>query len=429
MPPVEGTDPSGRTAGGKSRRKQEAEVVEAKKVVRKPDVDEPFCGLVFKVLPYKTGDLSWVRVYSGRLKPNSRVLNATRGNKENVAQLWRLHASKKDEQLDYVDAGDICGIIGLRDSITGDTLCETNAPIALESINFPETVISMAIEPESTADKKKLGDVLEMLRKQDPTFKSNENEETGQIVISGMGELHLEVIQHKLLRDYNLNVKVHKPRVSYRETVAAAAEVTGECNRQINGVQHAAAVRVRIEPFTPTGPLAAKLPPVAVTVDPGQNLPDNYLNVVLEELESATSGGGVIGFPLMRIKVTVLGGTVHETDSTDIAFRTAASLAFDKGLREAGPVLMEPVMRLEISTPDDHVGDLVGDLQQRRAIIHKTESRGTDTVLHADAPLANLFGYSSAMRSLSQGRASCSMQPTDYAAAPDDVLRKFLGEE
>ncbi len=428
MPPVEGVDPTGRATGGKSKRKQETEVAEAKKIWRKPDVEEPFCGLVFKILPYKTGDLSWVRIYSGRLKPNSRVLNATRGNKENVAQLWRLHASKKDEQIDCVDAGDICGIIGLRDSITGDTLCDTTSPIVLESITFPETVISMAIEPESTAEKKKLADVLEMLRKQDPTFKSAENEETGQIVISGMGELHLEVIQHKLLRDYKLNVKVHRPRVSYRETVARAADVTGECHRLINGVQHTAAVRVRVEPFTATGPLASKLPPVMVSIDTNHGLPDEYLNVVLEELESATSGGGVIGFPLMRLKVTVLGGTVHETDSTDIAFRTAASLAFDKGLREGGPVLMEPVMRLEISTPSDHVGDLVGDLQQRRANINQTETRGTDTVLHADAPLANLFGYSSAMRSLSQGRASCSMQPTDYAAAPDEVLQKFMGE-
>ena len=428
MPPVVGIDPTGRKGGGKSKRRQEAEAAEAKKIARKPDVKEPFCGLVFKVLPYKTGDLSWIRIYSGQLKPNTRVLNATRGTKENVAQLWRLHASKKDEQLDQADAGDICGIIGLRDSITGDTLCETNAPIVLESIEFPETVISMAIEPESTTDKKKLGDVLEMLRKQDPTFRSDENEETGQIVVSGMGELHLEVIQHKLLRDFNLNVKVHKPRVSYRETVAGQAQVKGECQRLINGVQHTAAVRLQVEPFTPSGPLASKLPPVVVSVSPQHGLPDEFLNVVLEELESAASGGGVIGFPLMRLKVTVLGGDVHETDSTDIAFRTAASLAFDKGLREAGPVLLEPVMQLELSTPDDHVGDLVGDLQQRRAIIHSTEARGTDTVLHADAPLANLFGYSSAMRSLSQGRASCSMQPTDYAAAPDDVLRKFLGE-
>ena len=220
-----------------------------KTIRRKPDPAEPFCGLVFKVQPYKTGDLSWVRIYSGELEPNSRVLNSTRDKKENVAQLWRIHASKKDEQLESARAGDIVGVIGLRDSITGDTLCDTREPILLASIEFPETVISMAIEPESTDDRKKLAETLAMLRKQDPTFRAEENPETGQTLISGMGELHLEVIQHRLLRDFKLNVKVHKPRVSYRETVARPAEAVGECSRMIQGVQHAAKVRIRVEPF------------------------------------------------------------------------------------------------------------------------------------------------------------------------------------
>jgi elongation factor G len=389
---------------------------------RKPDPAEPFCGLVFKVQPYKTGDLSWVRIYSGELKPNSRVLNSTRDKKENVAQLWRIHASKKDEQLEVARAGDIVGIIGLRDSITGDTLCDPREPILLESIEFPETVISMAIEPESTDDRKKLTETLAMLRKQDPTFRAEENPETGQTLISGMGELHLEVIQHRLKRDFRLNVKVHHPRVSYRETIARPAQATGECSRMIQGVHHAAKVRVRVEPFE------KGVTPVTVTNVPDHGLPSDMLSVVLEELESAGQGGGLLGFPLMRLKATVLGGEVHETGPSEIAFRTATNQAFDAALRAAGPVLLEPIMRLEISTPDEHVGDLVGDLQQRRAIIHSTESRGTATVLHAEAPLANLFGYSSAMRSLSQGRASCSMEPSTYAPAPDDVLQKFLGE-
>jgi elongation factor G len=280
----------------------------------------------------------------------------------------------------------------------------------------------MAIEAESADDRKKLGQTLEMLRKQDPTFRASENEETGQTLISGMGELHLEVIQHRLQRDFNLNVKVHKPRVSYRETVERMVEVTGECNRLIQGTQHAAKVRIRVEPF------AKGIHPVTVTNKLDHGLPNEILTVVLEELESAGQGGGVIGFPLMRLKATVLGGEIGEAGISEIAFRTAASHAFDTALREANPVLLEPIMRLEINTPDDHVGDLVSDLQQRRAIIHQTESRGTNTVLHAEAPLANLFGYSSAMRSLSQGRASCSMEPSDYAAAPPDVLQKFLGE-
>ncbi|MCG8450563.1 MAG: elongation factor G [Pirellulales bacterium] len=414
VPPVEGVDLSGKAKGKKSADQ------EPTTITRKPDPKQPFCGLVFKILPYKTGDLSWVRIYSGTLKGNSRVLNPGKDKKENVAQLWKIHASKKDEQLEVAQAGDIVGIIGLRDSVTGDTLCDTREPILLESIQFPETVISMAIEPESTADKKKLADALEMLRKQDPTFAASENEETGQTLISGMGELHLEVIQHRLERDFNLNVKVHNPRVSYRETVQRKIQVDGHCHRLMGGVQHTAAVTLRVEPFgSPTGG-------VVVTNSLDHGLPGEYLSVVLEELEIAGQGGGVLGFPLMRIKVTLLGGEVHETESSEIAFRTAANLAFDAGLREAGTVLLEPIMNLQISTPEEHVGDLVGDLQQRRAIIHQTQQRGNRTVLQAEAPLANLFGYSSAMRSLSQGRASCSMEPSTYAPAPEEVLAKFL---
>jgi elongation factor G len=416
VPPVEGIEPQQKTRG------KSGAAEDTKKIRRKPDPAEPFCGLVFKVQPYKTGDLAWVRIYSGTLEPNSRVLNSTRDKKENVAQLWRIHASKKDEQLPGAQAGDIVGVIGLRDSITGDTLCDTREPILLASIEFPETVISMAIEPESTDDRKKLGETLAMLRKQDPTFRAAENEETGQTLISGMGELHLEVIQHRLLRDYKLNVKVHKPRVSYRETVARPAEVVGECSRIIQGTHHAAKVKIRLEPFEKSA--AA----VTVTNLLDHGLPSEMLAVVLEELESAGQGGGLLGFPLMRLKATVLGGELGEGGASEIAFRTAANHAFDLALRAAGPVLLEPIMRLEINTPGDHVGDLVNDLQQRRAIIHSTETRGNMTVLHAEAPLANLFGYSSAMRSLSQGRASCSMEPASYAPAPDDVLQRFLGE-
>ncbi|MEM1303981.1 MAG: elongation factor G, partial [Planctomycetota bacterium] len=424
MPPVEGVEPpdtktKGRRAASVSDRTgaEDDPARAEKKLLRKPDAAEPFCGLVFKILPYKTGDLYWVRVYSGRIKPNSRVLNAGKNTKENVAQIWRIHATKKDEQLDGAQAGDIVALLGLRESVTGDTLCDTRSAILLESIEFPDTVISVAIEAQSSADKKKLADTLEMLRKQDPTFRAAENEETGQTIISGMGELHLEVIQHRLERDFGLPVKVHKPRVSYRETVANSVEVTGECNRLINGQQHTAAVRLRVEPYTPSGPLAAKLPSETVSIDPAHGLPEEFSSVVLEELETAVSGSGTVGYPLMRIKATLVGGEVHETDSTEIAFRTAANLAMDKGLREAGPVLLEPIMKIELTTPDDHMGDLVGDLQQRRAIIHQTEQRGVDTLIHAEAPLANLFGYSNASRSLSQGRASFSMTPSDYAPA------------
>jgi len=401
-PPVEGADPD----------------KPDKKLVRKPVASEPFCGLVFKIQAEKHGDLSYVRVYSGELKSNSRVLNPGKGKKENVSQLWHVQASRR-EQIDRVEVGDIVGIIGLRASVTGDTICDAKAPILLESIQFPDTVISMAIEPESSAERKKLADVLEMLKRQDPTFRASTSEETGQTLISGMGELHLEIIKHRLLRDYNLNVRVKKPQVSYRETVKQAAEVTGECHQQQAGQPLFAEVKIRMEPRT-----AGEKP---VTVVPGstEGIPTEFLHAVLDSLAQEGEGGGSLGYPLMKVQVTVLGGRSHETDSTEIAFRRAAADAFRKGLQQAGIVLLEPIMKLDITSPEEHLGDIVADLQQRRAMITHTQARGRNTVIEAEAPLATLFGYSSAIRSLSQGRASCSMEPTAYGPAPDDVLQGF----
>ena len=436
VPPVEGTDP------------KQTE----KKLVRKPDADEPFCGLVFKIQADRHGDLHYVRVYSGTLKANSRVLNPGKDKKENVPQLWRIQADHRG-QVDAVSAGDIIGIVGLRHSVTGDTLCSPQEPILLESIAFPETVISMAIEPETSSERKKLADVLDMMKRQDPTFRARENEETGQTLISGMGELHLEVIKHRLLRDFKLDVRVHKPRVSYRETIERAVEVTGECHRNIAGQMLSAKVRIRMEPFSKqSSPLplgeglavragsgAMSVPPalgegqgvraakpVIVTTAPNVALPQEFLVPVIEVLTEQGEGGGSLGFPLMHVKITVLGGEVHESASTELAFRYAAGDAFEKGLREAGIVLLEPIMRLEVTVPDEHVGDIVGDLQQRRAIITRTHTRGRNTVIEAHAPLANLFGYSSAMRGLSQGRATCTMEPHSYGPAPEQVLEGFM---
>lgn len=405
-PPVQGTNP-------KKHDKSET---------RKPDPKEPFCGLVFKILPAKTGDLYWVRVYSGELKANSRVYNPGKDVKENVSQLWHIHASKRDQKIDSVSTGDIVGLIGPRKSITGDTVCDAKHPILLESIEFPETVISMAIEPESQAERKKLGDVLEMLKKQDPTFTAEESEETGQTIISGMGELHLEVVKHKLLRDFNLNVKFHNPRVSYRETIGRRIEVTGECHRQVSGQQLFAKLTIAIEP------LKDDSSNVLVTSRAGpDSVPPELAVAALEELQNLSEGGGLIGgFPLIRLKVTILGGEASAEHSNDVAFRIAASDAFEKALREAGPVLLEPVMRVDITTPEEYLGDFVGDLQQRRAIIAKTSQRGNLSVIEAHAPLTELFGYANAARSLSQGRAGYSMEPLAYAAAPPDVADSFM---
>jgi elongation factor G len=304
--------------------------------------------------------------------------------------------------------------------VTGDTLCHTQNPITLETIVFPETVISMAIEAESSAERKKLAEVLEMMKRQDPTFRARENEETGQTLISGMGELHLEIIKNRLLRDYHLNVRVHKPRVSYRETIQKSVEVTGECNRQVAGQTLFARVTIRMEP----NPNSDR--PVTVLSAVQEEIPEEFLSAITDTLSQQGEGGGSLGFPLMKVKITLLGVGIHETESNEIAFRQAAADAFNKGLREAGIVLLEPIMRLEITTPEDHVGDFVSDLQQRRAIITHTQARGRNTVIEAEAPLANLFGYSGAMRGLSQGRATCTMEPASYGPAPPEVLKSFM---
>jgi elongation factor G len=396
------------------------------KLKRAPKPSEPFAALVFKVLPAKTGDIHWVRVYSGVLKSNSRVLNPGKDVKENVAQLWHIHATKKEEQADSVEAGDIVGIIGLRTSITGDTLCDTREPILLETIKFPETVISMAIEPESSTERKKLQDTLDMLKRQDPTL-SVVGSETGQTLISGMGELHLEIIKNRLLRDFNLNVKFHKPQVSYRESVAKKVEVVGECHRMIAGQQLFGKLRIRMEPVVQAAAPQTAPPPVMILNQcPPDALPPELLAAALEELKACGEGGGrIAGYPLMKLKVTVLGAEYNPEQTDERAIKIAAADAFEKGLEQGGKVLLEPIMKLDIVTPDDYLGDFVGDLQQRRAVIAKTENRGKMTAIEAHAPLKELFGYSSAMRSLSQGRAGASMEPLKYEPAPADVMKAF----
>jgi len=387
---------------------------------RLPSPEEPFCGLVFKVLPARTGDMAWMRIYSGVLKANTKALNPGKDKKENVSQLWRIHATKREDQIECAETGDIVGLIGLRHSITGDTLCDTRQPILLESIQFPETVISMAIEPESVTEREKLAQTLDMLKRQDPTLKVSSGE-TGQTLISGMGELHLEVVKHRMQRDFNLKVKFHKPQVSYRETVQHAVDVIGECHRHLAGQQLFAKLRIRMEPFA-----AGAAPVVVFNACPPETLPTELLDAAVEELRACGEGGGRIGgFPLMKLKVTVLGGEAHADGSNEVAFRIAASDAFEKALQAGGPVLLEPIMKLDITAPEDYLGDFVGDLQHRRAVIVRTEHRGRIATIEAHAPLKELFGYSSAMRSLSQGRASCSLEPLHYAPAPPELLREY----
>jgi elongation factor G len=405
VPPVEGLDPSKKTPVT---------------ISRPPDPKAPFCGLVFKILAEKHGDLAFVRVYSGVLKAGSRAWNPLRQKKENIAQLWHVQADRR-EQVAEAQAGDIVGVIGPRASITGDTLCDAAAPIVLETIQFPETVISMAIEPDTSLERKKLADVLEMMKRQDPTFRAVESEETGQTLISGMGELHLEVIRHRLQRDFNLKCRVHKPRVSFKETLGRASTVSGEANRQVAGQTLVATVTIRGEPTGEQTP---------VTVEQGWFPEAESLAALAatmtEAVRESAERGGLKGCPLWGVRIVVLQSPIPEPPPGDVAIRIAAADAIENLLQEAGAVLLEPVMKVEVTVPEEHLGDVINDLQQRRAIITATEIRGGATVLTAEAPLASMFGYSAAVRSVSQGRASFTMAPLKYGPAPAETADAFV---
>ena len=405
VPPVEGLDP----------KKKEPVIIH-----RPPDPEAPFCGLVFKILAEKHGDIAFVRVYSGTLKAGSRAWNPERQKKENIAQLWHVQADRR-EQVSSCSAGDIIGVIGPRQSVTGDTLCDAQAPVVLESIEFPETVISMAIEPETSLERKKLSETLEMMKRQDPTFRAIESEETGQTLISGMGELHLEVIRHRLEREFNLHCRVHKPRVSYKETLAKSVRVRGESNRLVAGQTLEATVALAAEP---TGEQSG------VTVEQGWFPESEQLaevaRIMTESVRESAERGGLKGCPLWGVRIVVSETTVPEPLPTDVAIRIAAADGIEQMLEAAGTVLLEPVMRIEVSVPEEHLGDVINDLQQRRAIITATEIRSGMNVLTAEAPLAEMFGYSAAVRSVSQGRASFTMAPLKYGPASAETAESFV---
>jgi elongation factor G len=395
-------------------------------LTRRPDPKEPLCALVFKITSDAHGDLSFVRVYSGTLKANTRVYNPGKDKKENVTRLYHIRADER-EQIAEAHAGDIAGAVGLKDSVTGDTLCDAAHPIVLERIEFPETVISMSIEPHSSADRNKLGQTLASLARQDPTFNYKVNEETGQTLISGMGELHLEILKNKMTRDYNLKVHVGKPRVSYRETIARAVRhVQGQCIRQTGGAGLYAKVTIDLEPEAqPKGAAPLRF----ANALKGGVIPHQFVPAIEQALRDAARSGGQTGYPLVDVKVTLVDGAYHEVDSNELAYRFAASDAFDRAIREAGPVLLEPIMRLEVVTPEEYLGDIMSDLLARRCEISDTHTRGPLRVIEARAPLESMFGYSTAVRSLSQGRASYSMEPLAYAPAPQSKLDAILGVE
>jgi elongation factor G len=393
-------------------------------ITRKPDPNEPFCGLVFKITSDAHGDLSFVRVYSGRLKSGSRVYNPGKDKKEVCSRLYHIRADDR-EQIQESIAGDIAGIVGLKDSVTGDTLCDGAHPILLERIEFPETVMSMSIEPVSSADKGKLAETLAVLTREDPTFTFRVNEETGQTLISGMGELHLEILKNRIDRDFRLKVHVGRPRVSYRETIKHAVKrVEGTCIRQTGGSGLYAKVTIDLEPETqPKGAPVLRF----VNKLKGGVIPAEFLPAIEAGMREEAKSGGRTGYPLVDLKVTLIDGATHDVDSNELAFRFAAGDALGKAVQAAGAVLLEPIMRLEIVTPEEYLGSITADLSSRRALIDHTSNRGKLMVVDARAPLEKMFGYSTAVRSLSQGRASYTMEPLEYAAAPDSLLEAIAG--
>jgi elongation factor G len=393
-------------------------------VVRNPSVDEPFCGLVFKIQNDDHGDLSFVRIYSGRLKAGSRVYNPGKDRKEICSRLYHIRA---DERIKVHEAcaGDIVGVVGLKDSVTGDTLCDAAHPVLLEKIDFPETVISMSIEPVSSADKGKLSDTLAALAREDPTFAYKVNEETGQTLISGMGELHLEILKNRMTRDFRLKVHVGRPRVSYRETIQhPVSKVQGTCIRQTGGSGLYAKVTIDLAPES-----LPKGGPTLLFVNrlKGGVIPSEYISAIEAGLREEAKSGGRTGFPLVDLKVTLIDGDAHDVDSNDLAFRFAAADALRKAVHEAGAVLLEPIMKLEVVTPEDYLGDITADLLSRRAEITEMITRGKLKIIEARAPLEKMFGYSTTVRSLSQGRASYSMEPLEYAPAPASLLEILAG--
>ncbi len=383
-------------------------------LIRKPSVEEAFCGYVFKVIsdPF-VGQLSYMRVYSGRVKKGETVLNVRTGKKERLARLLRMHANRR-EDLEAVEVGDIIAIVGLSAPHTGDTLCALAAPILLEVISFPDPVISLAIEARTKADEDRLGDSLARLALEDPTFTVRTDRDTGQQIISGMGELHLEIIIDRLRREFNVDVGVGKQQVAYKETITREALGEARFVRQTGGRGQYGHVQLRLEP----APEDVHLEFVDETR--GGVIPREFIPAVEAGVREALESGPLAGYPATRIKAVLLGGSFHEVDSSDMSFRIAAGMAFRDGYAKAAPVLLEPIMAAEVITPEAYMGDVVNDLNTRRASIDSMVGGAGDTqTIMASVPLVGMFGYSTALRSLTQGRATYTMEPKSYQPVPD----------
>jgi elongation factor G len=398
VPPVEGRHP------------ETGEVLR-----RKADDNEPFCGLVFKLMsdPH-VGHLTYVRVYSGRAATGDQVLNARRGRKLRIGRLLQMHANKRRE-IDEVRTGEIAAVVGLKSVVTGETLCDPKHPIALESLQFPDPVISIAIEPRTKADMDRLGQTLERLAQEDPSFRVSVDAETGQTILSGMGELHLEIITDRLLREFNVQANVGRPQVAYKETITHSATVEGRYIKQTGGAGDYAVVRIELSPGEQGSGFSFE------NAVRGGAIPTQFIPAARAGCEEASQSGVLAGYPVVDLRVRLLDGQFHEVDSSERSFKIAASMAVRDGLRKAGPVLLEPIMSVEAVTPEEFVGVVQGDLASRRGDITGLETRGNARAILAKVPLATMFGYVNALRSMTQGRATYTMQFSHYAQVPPAI--------
>ena len=402
-------------------------------MTRPHSADAPFSALVFKVVADVAGTLTYIRVYSGKLEKGMRVLNPVNGRKENVSRLYEMHAQNRTA-LDATGPGQIVAVVGLKDSFTGDTLCDQDKPIILERMTFPEPVISMSIEPQTADDKKKLGEALTTIRREDPSFRSNYNEETGETIISGMGELHLEIIKNKLVRDMKIGVNVGKPRVSYRETITGMAmDVRGLFKKQTGGRGQYGDAVVTIRPITAEEAEAEELDMengvVFVDAVPGGAIPREFIPSVEYGIRQAAASGVIGGYPVINVRVDLVFGSSHDVDSNQIAFEQAGAMAFREAFTRAGPALLEPIMKVVITTPDEFFGNVSGDVASRRGQIIDSEMRGASRQITAEVPLSELFGYTTALRSMTQGRAAASMEPLTYRQMPERLKLEVLANQ
>jgi len=403
-PPVEGIDPSHHD----------------KIVIRKPDDSEPLSALAFKIINDPFGKLCFVRVYSGSLKTGDTVLNPRTGKTDRIGRLVKMHANKREDVTEIL-AGDICACVGLKELKTGDTLCAPNHPIALGAITFPETVISVAIEPKTKADQEKMGLALARLADEDPTFKVRTDEDSGQTIISGMGELHLEILVDRMKREYKVEANVGEPKVAFRETIRKKADAEGKYIRQTGGSGHYGHCKLRVEPNEPGKGYEF------VNEIKGGSVPKEFIKPIDQGVQGAIELGILAGYPIVDVKVSLYDGSYHEVDSDEMAFKIAGSMAFKEAARKASPVLLEPVMAVEVTVPEEHMGTIIGDINSRRGRIEHVDRIGGSQVIKAIVPLKEMFGYVNEIRSSTQGRASYSMQFARYEEAPRMIADEIIG--